>query len=292
MYERFNEKARRAVFFARYEASQFGSNAIEPEHMLLGLLHDEDWLGSDVPLKAGLEIRKRLESTIPRGVSISTSVDLPVSPTLQRILARAVEEAEELQCSTVDPTHILLAILQKEDSLAAKILNEQGLRYETCRQAVQSLAPTTLDAPLQRLNQLVNGAFAHLDGCDETYGEEMLKGRQWSRKQALGHLVDWAAAHQQWIARALDEPKVVARGYPSDDWVASQQYATFAWRDLVDLWASLNRLLFHVIAHIPEAKLDTPCRMGIAAPVPLSQLIERYMEHCERMVGEILTPSS
>ena len=44
MFERYTEKARRVIFFARYEASQFGAPAIEPEHLLLGLMREDKTL--------------------------------------------------------------------------------------------------------------------------------------------------------------------------------------------------------------------------------------------------------
>jgi len=74
--------------------------------------------------------------------------------------------------------------------------------------------------------------------------------------------------HQQWLARALTEPKLVTTGYPAEDWVSAQQYASFSWPDLVDLWLCSNRLLMHVFYQIPEAKLDTACRIGIDEPIP------------------------
>ena len=46
MFERYTEKARRVIFFARYEASQFGAPAIEPEHLLLGLMREDKTLTS------------------------------------------------------------------------------------------------------------------------------------------------------------------------------------------------------------------------------------------------------
>ncbi len=46
MFERYTEKARRVIFFARYEASQFGAQAIEPEHILLGLMREDKVLTS------------------------------------------------------------------------------------------------------------------------------------------------------------------------------------------------------------------------------------------------------
>jgi hypothetical protein len=51
----------------------------------------------------------------------------------------------------------------------------------------------------------------------------------------------------------------------------------------------LNHLLFHVIAHIPEGKLNVPCRIGLAEPVPLAQVIERYLAQCEDIAGELPT---
>jgi hypothetical protein len=56
----------------------------------------------------------------------------------------------------------------------------------------------------------------------------------------------------------------------------------------VDLWVSLNRLLIHVLARVPEEKLQTPCRMGTAEPIPFSKVVEIYIEHCEDIVARIL----
>ena len=49
MFERYTEKARRVIFFGRYEASQFGSPCIETEHLLLGLLHEDKALANRLP---------------------------------------------------------------------------------------------------------------------------------------------------------------------------------------------------------------------------------------------------
>ena len=53
MFERYTEKARRAIFFARYEASQFGSPSIESEHLLLGLLRENKGLASRIAEERG-----------------------------------------------------------------------------------------------------------------------------------------------------------------------------------------------------------------------------------------------
>ncbi len=202
MFERYTEHARRAIFFARYEASSSGSPYIEAEHLLLGLLREDQMLRSRVPSGGIEQIRKRVEESGPRREKI-----------------------------------------------------------------------TTLRRP-----------SAHYS---EVYGQQRLKRKPWSRKEAFGHLIDWATTHQQWFARALTEPKVVASGYPPDEWVSAQQYSSFQWVDVVDLWLCVNRLLIHVLAQIPEDKLKIPFHIGVEKPIPLAEVIDHYIAHCEDLVGQI-----
>ena len=61
MFERYTEKARRVIFFARYEASQFGSPFIETEHLLLGLLREEEGLANLVLSSSGVTLEKTRE---------------------------------------------------------------------------------------------------------------------------------------------------------------------------------------------------------------------------------------
>ena len=65
MFERYTEKARRVIFFARYEASQFGAPAIEPEHLLLGLMREDKTLTGRFFPRAQItieSIRREIES--------------------------------------------------------------------------------------------------------------------------------------------------------------------------------------------------------------------------------------
>jgi hypothetical protein len=138
------------------------------------------------------------------------------------------------------------------------------------------------------LRHLLNETIRNLPAYSDSYGDQRLKRKPWTRKEAFGHLVDWAVIHQQWFAQALTQPKLVAEIYPMDDWVPAQQYRHYALKDLVDLWVLLNRLLIHLLALIPEGKLTLVCRIGIHEPIPLSKVIERYVEHCEDVVAQIL----
>jgi len=136
MFERYTEKARRVIFFARYEASQFGSAYIETEHLLLGLLREDKALTNRfLRSHASIEsIRKQVEGRTPVRDKVSTSVDLPLSQECKRVLAYAAEEAERLSHKHIGTEHLLLGLLREDKSLAAEILHERGLRLSALRE--------------------------------------------------------------------------------------------------------------------------------------------------------------
>jgi ATP-dependent Clp protease ATP-binding subunit ClpC len=136
MFERYTEKARRVIFFARYEASQFGSPYIETEHLLLGLLREDKaltnrFLRSHTSIDS---IRKQIEGHATIREKVSTSVDLPLSHECKRVLAYAAEEAERLSHKHIGTEHLLLGLLREEKCFAAEILRERGLRLSTVRE--------------------------------------------------------------------------------------------------------------------------------------------------------------
>ncbi|MBA3713143.1 MAG: ATP-dependent Clp protease ATP-binding subunit [Pyrinomonadaceae bacterium] len=139
MFERYTEKARRVIFFARYEASQFGAPAIEPEHLLLGLMREDKTLTARflARAQANLEvIRKEVEGRAPLREKISTSVELPLAPETKRVLQYAHEESDRLQHRHIGTEHLLLGLLREERSMAAEILYERGLRLNAVREEV------------------------------------------------------------------------------------------------------------------------------------------------------------
>src|SRR6476619_6606476 len=142
MFERYTEKARRVIFFARYEASQFGSPYIETEHLLLGLLREDKALTNRfLRSHASVEsIRKQIEGHTTIREKVSTSVDLPLSNECKRVLAYAAEEAERLSHRHIGTEHLLSGLLREEKCFAAEILHERGLRLSTIR---EELARTT-----------------------------------------------------------------------------------------------------------------------------------------------------
>ncbi|MBO0910373.1 MAG: ATP-dependent Clp protease ATP-binding subunit [Acidobacteria bacterium] len=136
MFERYTEKARRVIFFSRYEASMFGSPYIETEHLLLGLLREDKalssrFLRSDAAVES---IRKQIEGHTTIREKVPTSVDLPMSNECKRVLADAAEEAALLSHKHIGTEHLLLGLLRQEKCFAAQILMERGLRLRGARE--------------------------------------------------------------------------------------------------------------------------------------------------------------
>jgi ATP-dependent Clp protease ATP-binding subunit ClpC len=142
MFERYTERARRVIFFARYEASQLGSNSIETEHLLLGLIREGKGLTSRIFSKSHLSmesIRKEIEGRALYRDKVSTSVDIPLSVDSKRVLGYASEEAERMLHNYIGTEHILLGLLREEKSVASTILAEKGMRLSAVREDIVQL---------------------------------------------------------------------------------------------------------------------------------------------------------
>ena len=139
IFGRYTERARRVMFFARYEAGQLGRVTIESEHMLLGLLREEPQLILGC-LQTGdslAAIRNDVEEQTNRNDKTSTSVDLPLTAECKRILKHAAEESEE--SDHIRPQHLLLGLLREEECLASSILRTHGLDATLVRDKAKTL---------------------------------------------------------------------------------------------------------------------------------------------------------
>lgn len=123
MFERFTEKARRTIFFARYEASHFGSPYITPELLLLGLLRERKNLFGITDVEP---IANQVRSQLTVGEKFSASLDLPISHDAKRVLAYAAEEAERLSHQAIATDHLVLGFL-REPGRAKDVLESHGL---------------------------------------------------------------------------------------------------------------------------------------------------------------------
>jgi ATP-dependent Clp protease ATP-binding subunit ClpC len=142
MFERYTERARRVLFFARYEASQLGSISIETEHLLLGLIREGKGLTSRIFARSHLSlenIRKEIEGRTVFREKVSTSVEIPFSAETKSVLKFAAEEADRLLHNYIGTEHLLLGILREERSVAASILIEKGMRLNAVREDIVQL---------------------------------------------------------------------------------------------------------------------------------------------------------
>lgn len=136
MFERYTEHAKRAIFFARYEAQQFGAKKIDTEHLLLGLLRDSQ---SRANLLFGLKehansFRLKIEQEHPPSSPLPKGTDLALSNASKRALAYTAMEADELGNDPIDTDHLVLGLLREEECFAATLLEEVGVELASARQ--------------------------------------------------------------------------------------------------------------------------------------------------------------
>jgi len=176
MFERYTEKARRVIFFARYEASQYGSPYIETEHLLLGLLREDRALAKWFPGESSVEpgIRTEIEGQITQRERISTAVEVPLTEECRKVLNLAGEEADRLGHRHVGTEHVLVALIRVEGSLAAKLLRKRGLKPEAIR---EQLAKTPGSVSVRASTEPSRGAIATLDS--------FLAGLKWLSSEEL-----------------------------------------------------------------------------------------------------------
>lgn len=146
MFERYTEKARRVIFYAVFEAREFGSAEIGTEHLLIGLLReDKAHLHLYLPsLASGEPIRAQIEAGLPRLEKNPPSVDLPLSNPAKLVLAYAAEEAEGLEHKHIGTEHLFLGLLREEKCIAAKLMREHGADLKRIRKALAAAPPRPL----------------------------------------------------------------------------------------------------------------------------------------------------
>ncbi len=195
MFERYTERARRVIFFARYEASQYGSAYIESEHLLLGLLREDRALAKWFPGEKNVaaEIRADIERRITRGERISTSVEVPLTAECKKILNLAGETAEKLGHRWVETEHLLIGILRVEASMAAQILFARGLKPDPVQdelakvqgskyQATVKVSPSViLDSFLAGLKCLNSGELISFFAKNAEFIDAF--GKRWNREE-------------------------------------------------------------------------------------------------------------
>jgi len=185
------------IFFARYEASQYGSPYIETEHLLLGLLREDRALANRILGEVNSEegIRAEIEGHIASRGRISTSVEVPLALESKKILNLAAEEADRLGHRHIGTEHILLGLLRVEGSLAGKILQARGVRVATLREQVAKVSVESINVRPTSNKRATATLDSFLAGLKWHKAEELLTffaenaqfvdvyGKRWNREE-------------------------------------------------------------------------------------------------------------
>ncbi|WP_013321087.1 ATP-dependent Clp protease ATP-binding subunit [Gloeothece verrucosa] len=135
MFEHFSDKAVKAIMFAQEEARRTGHNVVGTEHLLLGVIGEETSIAATVLRDLGINLpqtRRTIENITGRGPGYSPA-NIPFTPKVKRIFEAAFQEARQLGNRVISPVHLLLAISSDQESLAAKVLTQQGVDLKVLR---------------------------------------------------------------------------------------------------------------------------------------------------------------
>jgi ATP-dependent Clp protease ATP-binding subunit ClpC len=150
MFERYTESARRALFFARYEVCELGAASIEAEHLLLGVSRAGSGVVARVLSDAELStdtLRREIAGRSAFRERISTSVEIPFSPSTKRVLDFAAEEADRLAHAYIGIEHLLLGVLREDDPVAASNLQSHGVTLGKVRTAIVAMLAESPPVP-------------------------------------------------------------------------------------------------------------------------------------------------
>lgn len=119
--------------------------------------------------------------------------------------------------------------------------------------------------------------------------KENLSPGEWTGRELLGHLIDSASNNHLRIVNAIVTDEVRLPSYEQEKWVMSQGWDAEPWERLVALWENYNLHLVHLLARIPQAKLNVLCYIGKNPPMTLQDLVADYLDHLKHHLKD-LTP--
>ena len=153
MWQRFTERARRVVFFAQEEAGRLGENYVSTEHLLLGLVRENDRVAARILDRMGVSlgrIRSEIERQVARGDG-RLGQDMQLTPRAKRVIDLAYDEARTLNNNYIGTEHLLLGLIREGEGLGGKVLQKLGVDIERTRREVTSLQDgETTAAPAAR----------------------------------------------------------------------------------------------------------------------------------------------
>lgn len=184
--DKFSKRARRVLTFAQEEAVRLSHNYIGTEHLLLGLIREEEGLAAKVLRDLGVEqarVRQVVEEIVGRGQSAATA-RLSLTPRTRRVIELAVDEARRMGHHYIGTEHLLLGLVREGDGIAVNVLKNLNINPEKIRsqlaRAMMEATPTQMaerkrgDSKTPLLDQLATDltALAEENKLDPVVGRQ------------------------------------------------------------------------------------------------------------------------
>ncbi len=141
MWQRFTERARKIVFYAQEEAGRLGENYVSTEHLLLGLVRENDSVAARILDRIGVSlgrIRSEIERQVSRGDG-RLGQDMQLTPRAKRVIDLAYDEARQLNNNYIGTEHLLLGLIREGEGLAGRVLSKLGVDLDRTRREVMHL---------------------------------------------------------------------------------------------------------------------------------------------------------
>jgi len=161
MFERFTEKAIKVVMLAQEESRRLGHNFVGTEQVLLGLIGEGAGVANKVLKSMGINLkdaRIEVERIIGRGSGF-VAVEIPFTPRAKRVLEMAIEEARDLGHSYIGTEHIMLALLEEEDGVATRVLENLGVDLSKVRTEILNQVGETVEVTMANNGRGNNEVF-------------------------------------------------------------------------------------------------------------------------------------
>src|ERR1700733_6139650 len=142
MFNRFTERARKVIVYAKEEAKRFNHDYIGTEHLLLGLIREGEGVAAAVLQKLGLDletIRLEVEKLVQAGPATQVVGDIPFTPRSKKALELSAEEARALGHNYIGTEHLLLGLVKEGEGMAYRVLLNLGLDLGKLRNEVMEL---------------------------------------------------------------------------------------------------------------------------------------------------------
>ncbi len=135
MFERFNERSQRVLYYAQEEAQGLKHGYVGTEHILLGILR-EDGIAKSILNSMSVDIKKvkkLIEELEGSGDASIFRNEVPLTPRTKRLLELSLNEARQMAHNYICPEHMLLALIRENEGVAYAILNNLGVDFAKLR---------------------------------------------------------------------------------------------------------------------------------------------------------------